>query len=131
MLTESCIISLNHLGCTFLEGKPMFLKINTTKTNTRLGHATHIISDAASMLGGIASVTVLRSSQAEVMQLLRLQKLMRHLTQCSDSRLRLAVFTYGEARFKGLTAEVKLDPGVKAIVNGYVDAVKLPKAEAA
>lgn len=101
----------------------MFLKINTVKTNTRLSHGAHILSDAVSLLGSVASIVTHRSSQVE-RQFNKLQSLLRHLTRQSSVELRNDVFNYGEAHFWGKPAYVDLDPGIARIVDSYVAQAK-------
>lgn len=93
------------------------------KINTLVAHGTHTFSEATSMLGGIASVTVRHSSQTEK-QFMRLQKMLRRFTRYSSPTFRIDVITYGEAQFWNKPAPVSLDSGIARIVDGYVARAK-------
>lgn len=93
------------------------------KINTFAARGAHTFSDAATMLGGIASVVVRHSSQTEK-QFMNLQRRLRRFTSLMTPDLRLDVITYGEDHFWNKPSRVDLEPTLARVVDSYIAKAK-------
>lgn len=101
----------------------MFLKINTGEIAPLQSHRAHILSDAVTMLGTVASLAKPYSSQTE-RQFGKLQTLLRRLTRTWPLDERSKAITYGESCFWDKPTFVHLSPDLQHIVDAVVEKAK-------
>ena len=101
----------------------MFLKINTGEIAPLQSHRAHILSDAVTMLGTVASLAKPYSSQTE-RQFGKLQTLLRRLTRTWPLDERFKAVTYGESCFRGEPSIVRVSPELQHIVDAVVEKAK-------